>query len=133
MQNKKLVGTVTKDDIDWQAFRAGGPGGQKQNKTSSACRATHKPSGAVGVARESRSWHENRKLAFRRMAEHPKMTLWLRIAAGQSIVIDTQVNEAMQPENIKIETKEAGRWKEHRGSCRIYYQENVCTCGEDSG
>src|SRR6476469_3809750 len=129
---KKLVVSVTKDDIEWQAFRAGGPGGQKQNKTSSACRAVHKPSGAVGVARESRSWHENRKLAFRRMADDPKMRLWLRIQAGLTVAVDNQIDGTMRPEYIKIETKEAGRWKEHRGSCRIYYREGVCTCGEDN-
>jgi len=48
-------------------FRASGPGGQKRNKTDSAVRLRHRPTGLVGEANESRSQHENRARALRRL------------------------------------------------------------------
>src|SRR5436309_11339971 len=48
-------------------YRASGPGGQKRNKTSSAVRLRHLPSGLLVIAEESRSQHENRARALRRL------------------------------------------------------------------
>ncbi len=50
-------------------YRASGPGGQKRNKTSSAVRLRHTPSGLLVIAEESRSQHENREKAVRRLRE----------------------------------------------------------------
>jgi peptide chain release factor len=55
-------------DIRFEAFAAGGPGGQHQNKTASAVRAVHIPSGLAVVAREQRSQHRNKALALERLA-----------------------------------------------------------------
>jgi hypothetical protein len=60
----------------WEAFRASGPGGQKRNKTSSAIRLVHEPTGISAIANESRSQHDNRKSALRRLRH--RMTLKLR-------------------------------------------------------
>ena len=51
------------EDIDFQTMRASGPGGQHVNKTDSAVRATHRPTGLVATAQEQRSQHANRRLA----------------------------------------------------------------------
>jgi len=56
-------------------YRASGPGGQKRNKTSSAVRMRHPPSGLIVIAEESRSQHENRARALRRM----RQALFLRV------------------------------------------------------
>ncbi|AGY60718.1 peptide chain release factor family protein [Gloeobacter kilaueensis] len=56
---------------------AGGPGGQHRNKTESGVRLTHKPSGTVVLATERRSQHQNREVAFERMAA--------KLARGQQI------------------------------------------------
>jgi hypothetical protein len=48
-------------------FRASGPGGQKRNKTSSAVRLRHRPTGLIAQAVESRSQHENRARSLRRL------------------------------------------------------------------
>lgn len=52
---------------DFDRFRASGPGGQKRNVTDSAVRLRHRPSGISAEAVESRSQHENRALALRRL------------------------------------------------------------------
>jgi hypothetical protein len=56
-------------------YRASGPGGQKRNKTSSAVRIRHPASGLIVIAEESRSQHENRARAFRRL----RQALFLKI------------------------------------------------------
>jgi peptide chain release factor len=55
-------------DIAYQAMRASGPGGQHVNKTDSAVRATHLPTGLVATAQEQRSQHANRKLVRLKLA-----------------------------------------------------------------
>lgn len=56
-------------------YRASGPGGQKRNKTSSAVRLRHGPSGLIVIAEESRSQHENKARALRRL----RRQLYLKI------------------------------------------------------
>jgi hypothetical protein len=50
-------------------YRASGPGGQKRNKTSSAVRLRHIPTGLIVIAEESRSQHENKAKALRRLRQ----------------------------------------------------------------
>ncbi len=52
---------------EFDRFRASGPGGQKRNKTESAVRLRHTPTSLTGEANESRSQHENRARALRRL------------------------------------------------------------------
>lgn len=62
------VGTLRPQDVTFEAMRASGPGGQHVNKTESAVRATHRPTGLVATAREERSQAMNRKLVLARLA-----------------------------------------------------------------
>jgi len=107
-ENKKeLLFSLTKKDFDVQFFRAGGKGGQKQNKTSSACRITHPESGAVGECRNHREQHLNKKEAFRRLIDSTRFKAWLKIKTSRVYKteeeIERWVDKMMRPENLKIE------------------------------
>ena len=52
---------------EWDRYRASGPGGQKRNKTDSAVRLRHQPTGLIVLSADSRSQHENRAKALRRL------------------------------------------------------------------
>ena len=65
---------------DFDRFRASGPGGQKRNVTDSAVRLRHRLSGVSAEANESRSQHENRARALRRLRH--AIALQLRASAG---------------------------------------------------
>ncbi len=55
-----------------EVFRASGPGGQHVNKTESALRLRHLPSGVVVTAQDSPSQFRNRETAFKRLVERLK-------------------------------------------------------------
>lgn len=64
----EAITDLREEDINYQAMRASGPGGQHVNKTDSAVRATHRPTGLAATAQEQRSQHANRKLARLKLA-----------------------------------------------------------------
>ncbi|MEL6810458.1 MAG: peptide chain release factor H [Bacteroidota bacterium] len=64
-----LTMQIDEKKIQFQAIRSSGPGGQHANKVSSAVRALHKPTGIQVVAMDSRSQHQNKKLATQRLQE----------------------------------------------------------------
>lgn len=59
--------SISENEIQYQAMRSSGAGGQHVNKVSSAIRATHLPTGIAVVAMDSRSQHQNKKLATERL------------------------------------------------------------------
>lgn len=72
--SQRLTWYTSEDSVllaqcDVDTYRASGPGGQKRNKTSSAVRLRHGPSGLVVIAEESRSQHENKAKALRRLRQ----------------------------------------------------------------
>src|SRR5947208_16705844 len=57
------------DQCKVDTYRASGPGGQKRNKTSSAVRLRHLPTGLIVIAEESRSQHENKAKCQQRLRQ----------------------------------------------------------------
>lgn len=105
---REKISTVTIKDCVVQTFRAGGPGGQNQNKRDTAARIIHEPSGARGESREGRTQFQNKKTAFVRMAKSPAFQQWARKMATCAPDIDSMMSEG----NLKIEVRQDGRWTE---------------------
>jgi hypothetical protein len=70
-------------ECELDTYRGPGPGGQKRNKTDSAVRLRHKPSGLIVVAGESRSQAENRSRALRRLREALALRLRRPVPPGE--------------------------------------------------
>lgn len=66
------AGLLAQCEVD--TYRASGPGGQKRNKTSSAVRIRHQATGIIVVGTESRSQHENRARALKRLRQAIALT-----------------------------------------------------------
>lgn len=116
-KNRELLFSVTAKDCKFEYMRTSkGAGGQKRDKTSSACRCTHPDSGAVGFSQEHREQSKNKSEAFVRMVKTQEFKKWQRIKAAEMAgkpSVDQLVDEAMAPENIKVEVKEGkGKWVE---------------------
>lgn len=115
MKKRRLLFSLTKKDFDIQTFRAGGKGGQHQNKRETGVRICHRDSGAVGEARDSRSQADNRKQAFKRLIASSKFKVWHNrqvVLALHREKIDAAVEEAMRPGNIRVEAQnQDGQWE----------------------
>ncbi len=116
MPREKLF-SITKKDLEIETFRAGGKGGQKQNKTETGVRIRHRASGAVGEARDSRSQARNRKAALERLVRSGKFRTFLShkvhmLALGKTM--DEIIDEQMTPDKIKVEVhNEEGRGEDY--------------------
>jgi protein subunit release factor B len=102
---KELLFSVTRADLRIDTFRAGGKGGQNQNKVETGVRVVHVKSGAVGEARDTRSQLKNRTATYNRMVATPKFQAWLRTETarqlGQAADIEAVVDRMMQ--DVKVE------------------------------
>jgi len=102
------VFSVKLADLREEQYRGSGAGGQKRNKTSSAIRFTHEPSGAIGESESQRSQHQNRREALRRLSVHPKFVYWAhaQVAAIDEgfASLDRKVDHLMRTENLEITT-----------------------------
>ena len=108
--------SVTRKDLELQTFRAGGKGGQHQNKANTGVRIIHRDSGAVGEARDSRSQFRNRKAALKRLSESVKFRVWLNkqlYGESQKEKIEAIVEKSLVSENLKVEVKDVdNNWVE---------------------
>jgi protein subunit release factor B len=114
--NKELLFSVTKDDLVIETYRGSGAGGQNRNTRDTAVRITHPASGAVGKSEDERSQHQNKRMALKRLATHPKFKLWVaQVSRGLKTdkEIEQEVKESIaNPANIKTEVKQGKAWVE---------------------
>lgn len=105
---------ISPDDIEFEAFRSGGHGGQNVNKVSTAVRIKHKPSGIVVTASVERSQNQNREIAMKLL----RGQLWEREIAKRdeqiSSLKSTQVGRGDRSEKIKTYNFPQDRLTDHR-------------------
>ena len=81
---------VTKKDLRIDYYRGSGAGGQHKNKTDSACRITHIPTGTVTQCEEQRKQHQNKKVAFMRLVNKLVPMMKAEIAKTPDREVNTQ-------------------------------------------
>ena len=119
--SRELVFSITKKDFEIETFRAGGKGGQKQNKTNSGVRIRHRASGAVGEARDHREQGQNRSAAFHRLVDSDKFRLWLKIKCSEIQGMpspESVVEDLLRATNLMVEIRENDKWvvEENKGT-----------------
>lgn len=111
---KEKMFSISIKDCDVKHYRGSGPGGQHRNKTETAVRITHPESGAIGDSQEMKSQIQNKRIAFKRMAQSGKFKAWIRMKAAESMTgktVEQQIEEMMAPENLRIEKRGRQGWE----------------------
>ena len=118
-------------DIEMQGYRASGAGGQHVNKTSSAVRLIHRPSGIVVACQEERSQLQNREKCMRMLASKLYEIEQEKLESQVTGMRRSQVGTGMRNERIRTYNFPQGRVTDHRIGLTLYKIESVMDGGLD--
>ncbi len=111
---------INKADLRVDTFRASGSGGQHVNKTDSAIRLTHIPTGVVVECQDERSQHKNRAKAMSLLAARLQNSQQEKAALSQSEERKSLVGSGDRSERIRTYNFPQGRVTDHRINLTLY-------------
>lgn len=117
--------TIDPKDLRIDTFRASGAGGQHINKTSSAIRVTHLPTGMVVECQDQRSQRENREQALKVLRSRLLQQKQAEYDADYNAKRHSQVGTGDRSERIRTYNFPQGRLTDHRIGLTIYKLEDV--------
>jgi peptide chain release factor 1 len=117
--------SIRAEDIETDVMRAGGPGGQHQNKTESAVRLTHVPSGIVVVCRDERSQHKNRAKAMRLLRSRLFEQREEKTRADRAEQRRTLIGSGDRSQRIRTYNFPQNRCTDHRIGLTLYNLDRV--------
>ena len=111
---------INKADLKVDTFRASGAGGQHVNKTDSAIRITHLPSGIVVECQDERSQHKNRARAMSLLSARLNDMAQAAAEKEQSDTRRVLVGSGDRSERIRTYNYPQGRVTDHRINLTLY-------------
>jgi peptide chain release factor 1 len=116
---------IRPEDLDVETMTAGGPGGQHQNKTASAVRMTHLPTGTVVVCRDERSQHKNRAKALRILKSRIYEQITEKARAERDEQRRTLIGSGDRSQRIRTYNFPQNRVTDHRIGLTLYNLDRV--------
>jgi peptide chain release factor 1 len=120
---------INPSDLKVDTYRASGAGGQHINKTESAIRITHIPTGTVVECQDERSQHKNRARAMSLLASRLLSAEQDKQHAEQSATRKLQVGSGDRSERIRTYNYPQGRLTDHRINLTLYKLDDIMQGG----